>query len=425
MTIPASPFARIAIACLALIGVAALLYAGWANAQVEGDRGIAPLMVSTDINVGGIEVNTTGDSAEEARDKAWKEAQRRAWKKLGGPDLSDGQIQGLVSSIVIQREEAGPRRYVATLGVTFDRQRAAGYLGRSGETQRSAPMLLLPVTISGGSELMYQQVNPWQRAWAEYQPGSSRVDYVRPAGSGGESLLLTYGQTGRRSRNWWATILDQFGAADVLIPIAELHYQYPGGPVEGRFTARHGPDNKYLGSFTMRAKSSRALPAMLEKAVEKFDEMFVEALSDGTIRPDRSLGRSRGTMDSDIARLIERSRAILAQAEAARNRVVQTEEETVADANAAQAAAAQGGEGATLINLFINFPSPDAAAFDAALSAVRGTPGITGASVSSTAIGGTSVMSVSYQGTLDELVGAIAARGFNVQRNGTNLTISR
>ena len=99
--------------------------------------------------------------------------------------------------------------------------------------------------------------------------------------------------------------------------------------------------------------------------------------------------------------------------------------ETVADANAAQAAAAEGGEAASLINLFISFPSPDAAAFDAALSAVRGTPGITGASVSSTAIGGTSVMSVTYQGTLDELVGAIAARGYNVQRNGTNLTISR
>jgi len=32
---------------------------------------------------------------------------------------------------------------------------------------------------------------------------------------------------------------------------------------------------------------------------------------------------------------------------------------------------------------------------------------------------------VSYAGTLDELVGAIASRGYNVQRAGTNLTISR
>jgi hypothetical protein len=417
---------RIALVLLALLGVLAALYAGGAFAQVEGDRGIAPLMASTDINVGGIEVNVTADTAEEARQTAWKEAQRKAWEKLGGPDISDGQLMGLVSAIVIQHEEAGPRRYVATLGVAFDRQKAAGYLGRSGETRRSAPMLLLPVTLSAGSELMYQQVNPWQRAWAEYQPGASRIDYVRPTGAGGESLLLTYGQTGRRSRNWWATILDQFGAADVLVPIAEIDYSFPGGPVTGRFTARHGPDNEYLGSFTLRAKSPRELPAMLERAVAQFDEMFVDALAEGTIKPDPTLSRGSGMMDSQIARLIEQSRAILARAEAARNAATQTqEEEDVADANTAQAGAAAGGEGASVINLFINFPTPDAAAFDAGLAAVRGTPGVRGASVSSTAIGGTSVMSVSYAGTLDELVGAIASRGYNVQRAGTNLTISR
>ena len=78
-----------------------------------------------------------------------------------------------------------------------------------------------------------------------------------------------------------------------------------------------------------------------------------------------------------------------------------------------------------MVNLFINFPTPDAEAFDAGLSTVRGTPGVRGASVASTAIGGTSVLSVSYAGSLDDLVGALAQRGYNVQRAGNNLTISR
>ena len=43
--------------------------------------------------------------------------------------------------------------------------------------------------ISGGTETMFEVCNPWQRAWAEYQFGSSAIDYVRPSGSGGESLL--------------------------------------------------------------------------------------------------------------------------------------------------------------------------------------------------------------------------------------------
>ena len=70
MTLPATPLPRIALVLLALLGVLAALYAGGAFAQVEGDRGIAPLMASTDINVGGIEVNVTADTAEEARQAA-------------------------------------------------------------------------------------------------------------------------------------------------------------------------------------------------------------------------------------------------------------------------------------------------------------------------------------------------------------------
>ena len=51
-------------------------------AQVEGDRGIAPLANSDDIQVGGIEVDVAGKSAEEARNEGWKLAQKKAWEKL-------------------------------------------------------------------------------------------------------------------------------------------------------------------------------------------------------------------------------------------------------------------------------------------------------------------------------------------------------
>ena len=48
-----------------------------------------------------------------------------------------------------------------------------------------------------------------------------------------------------------------------------------------------------------------------------------------------------------------------------------------------------------------------------------------GASIGSAAIGGTSVLSVTYEGTIEELVGALAQRGYNVQRAGNSLNISR
>ncbi len=418
------PLTRRTRIALAASGLALAGTAGWlAHAQVGGERGIAPVAASRDIQVSGIEVDVQADTGLEAREEAWLEAQVKAWEKLEGPDLPESQVAGLVSAIVIERERLGPKRYVATLGVVFDRQRASAYLGDGGNAARSAPMLLLPVTFSAGTQLMYEQRNDWQRAWAEFQSGQSRVNYVRPQGSGGESLLLTFGQTTRRSRVWWSNILDEFGAADVLIPIAKLRYTYPGGPVEGTFTARHGPDSEFLGSFTMRAESPDQLPAMLERAVRRFDAFFQTALEKGTIRPDPTLNVQTGDLNPAIQRLVDLGRSLRVQDE---RREEAAAEPTEASDGAISAAPINRPPPEGSVALYtVQFQSPDAAAFGAILADVRGTPGVRTAGVRSTAIGGTSVMTVSYSGSIGGLAEALRAQGFTVQQGATALLISR
>lgn len=411
---------------LAILGIALLCALAWAVvAQVGGERGIAPVAASRDIEVSGIEVDVTAKTGSEAREKAWAEAAQLAWAKIKGPKLSDSQVSGLVSSIVIERERLGPTRYIATLGVIFDRSRASSYLGADGESVRSAPMLLLPVTVSAGTATIYEQRTPWQRAWAEYQAGSSRIDYVRPTGAGGDSLLLTYGQTGRRSRIWWRGVLDQFGAADVLVPIAKLRYTYPGGPIEGTFTARMGPDNTYLGSFKMKAASPEKLPAMLGQAVRRFDQIFQQALADGKLRPDPTLNLGSPELDPAIQRLIELGRALLAQDRAgseARPADLATSES--GDAITAAPIRTPPPEGSVALYT-VQVATPDAAAFDGAISAIRGASGVRSAGVRSTAIGGTSVVTVSYSGSIAELAEALRARGFTVRQGSTALSVSR
>lgn len=398
--------------------------AGWlVQAQVGGERGIAAVAASRDIQVSDIEVDVRAESGIEAREEAWREAQVRAWEKIGGPDMPESRIAGLVSAIVIERERLGPKRYVATLGVIFDRQRASAYLGEEGQAARSAPMLVLPVTFSGGTQLMFEQRNAWQRAWAEFQAGQSRVNYVRPHGAGGESLLLTYGQTTRRSRVWWSNILDEFGAADILIPIARLRYMYPGGPIEGTFTARHGPDNAFLASFTMRAENPDQLPDMLERAVRRFDATFQAALADGTIRPDPTLDVKPGDLNPAIQRLVELGRRLRAQDEV----VAQVDvEPTEASGGAISAAPINNPPPEGSVALYtVQFQSPDADAFGDILAEVRGTPGVRSTGVRSTAIGGTSVMTVSYSGSITQLAEALRSEGFTVQQGATALLISR
>ncbi|MFW2351533.1 heavy-metal-associated domain-containing protein [Qipengyuania sp.] len=411
---------RPALLVLALAALCALGVAVWA--QVGGERGIAAVASTSDIQVSGVEVDVTAASGSEAREKAWVEAQRKAWETLDGPKLSDSQIEGLVSAIVIEREQLGPKRYIATLGVVFDRQRASRYLGSESEATRSAPMLLLPVTISAGTQMVYEQRNPWQRAWAEYQAGQSRIDYVRPTGSGGDSLLLTYGQTGRRSRTWWRNALDQFGAADVLVPIAHLRYTYPGGPVEGSFTARFGPDNEYLDGFDMTAASPAELPAMLERAVVRFDRIFELALADGKLRPDPTLNIGTPELSPALQRLLELGRAMRARDQAA----VATSQPTDESGDAITAAPIRTPPPEGSVALYtVQVATPDAAAFDSAVSAVRGAPGVRSTGVRSTAIGGTSVMTVSYSGSISQLAEALRARGFKVSQGSNALAISR
>ncbi|MBB4613204.1 heavy-metal-associated domain-containing protein [Novosphingobium taihuense] len=405
----------LALALVLGVGGAALV------AQIEGDRGIPPIASNGDYEVRGITVNVSGDNAEDARNKGWREAQRKAWTKLwesngsGGaaPGLDDSTIESMVSAVVVEREQIGPRRYIATLGVIFDRARTGERLGMTGIKARSAPMLVIPVLYQGGVATVFETRTPWQKAWAEYRTGSSAIDYVRPAGAGSDSLLLTAGQLDRRSRNWWRMILDEFGAADVIMPIARLERQFPGGPVNGTFTARYGPDNRFLGTFTLTAKSEAELPAMLEQAIARLDGIYTQALIAGTLKPDPTLN-----MAAEIdPRLIEQTLATAGPV-AVSTQAAGPDEAPVATPTASASAAAT-------TNVTIQFATADGAAVDAGMAAVRSVAGVKSAVSSSIAIGGTSVMRVTYAGDIDALAAALRAQGWRVTVGAGALSIRK
>mgnify|MGYP001953799097 CR=1 FL=1 len=80
-----SPFAfrRFAILAVVLATLSAHSVVVWA--QVGGERGIAPVASSSDIEVSGIEVDVRAESGIAALEQAWEEAQRKAWARLDGP----------------------------------------------------------------------------------------------------------------------------------------------------------------------------------------------------------------------------------------------------------------------------------------------------------------------------------------------------
>ena len=283
-------------------------------AQIEpGDRGIPPINSSNDLVVGGITVDVSAKTSEEAREKGWREAQRKGWEALfkqvnGGasaPGLSDSALDGIISAVVIEHEQIGPGRYIATLGIQFDRARAGQILGVSGRIFRSPPLLVLPLVYEADVPQAFETRSLWQREWAEFRTADSSIDYVRTSGTGPDILLLNAGQTRRRNRAWWRNILDQYGASDVVMPIVRIERSWPGGPIIGHFAARYGPDNQLIGTFTLTARTPDALRRMMADGVKRIDALFIAALADGRLRTDPSLIIEEPVLPAELPKPVE------------------------------------------------------------------------------------------------------------------------
>lgn len=385
--------------------VAVLGLGGLALAQIEGsDRGVPPVDSAANYEIGNVAVDVSAKTADQARAFGWRLAQRRAWKLLwakvnnqplaAAPDLPDGTLDSIVAGIAIEDEEIGAHRYIAHLGVLFDRSRSAQLLGQAEAGVRSVPMLVIPVMWSGGVPQSFEHRTDWQKAWARFRSGGSPIDYVRPAGTGLDPLLLNVAQTGRPGRGLWRNLLDQYGASDVVVPIVQLVRHYPGGPVLAHFTALHGPDGEEIVRFDLTAADGDQLPRMLDEGVRRIDEAYGQALRDGRLRTDGSL-----TV------------------------------EPVAAPDLPEEAAVESGSAVSLpgaaSTFLVQLDTPDDPALVQAQAALRALPGVRAVATDSVALGGVSVLRVAYDGDPQVFRTALATAGYSVQDTGSGLRLTR
>ena len=381
-----------------LLLLVALGIGGVAYTQLEsGDRGILPLDSSGTLEISGIHVDVGGNDAMSARYSGWRIAQRlgfRAlWAKMHNapisqaPNLPDSTLDDIVSSINVEDEQIGPNRYIANLGILFDRARAAPFLGvEGGEVRRSAPMLLIPITVTGGTETSVELRNMWQRAWAQFRTSQSPIDYVRVSGLGVDPMLVNAAQTERPGRGWWRNVIDLYGAADILVAEVQVHRLYPGGPAQARFIARHGPDNEIVGGFTLTARNGNAVPAMMAEGVRRMDETFSTALAAGRLARDSSLNLPAPPPLPEP---------------------VVTVEQPVNTTNAFQ----------------IQISANDVTIYNFAMAHLRTIGGIDSATPQQINPSGTSYVLVAYHGNIAQLAAALSGRGWLVDYAGSVVKI--
>ena len=390
-------FVSVLLVLLAFAGASGVLYA-----QLEtAERGILPIDSSGTLEVTGIHVDVGGPDAQTARYTGWRIAQRQGFRVLyakmhnvpveQAPNLPDQTLDDIVSSINVENEQIGPNRYIADLGILFDRARAAQFLGvEGGEIQRSAPMLLIPVTLTAGTETSVELRNAWQRAWAQFRTSQSPIDYVRVSGMGVDPMLVNAAQVDRPGRGWWRNLLDLYGAADILVAEVQLQRVYPGGPARARFVGRHGPDNEIVGGFTLTAPNSDAVPGMMAEGVRRMDELFARALAAGMLVRDPSL-------DLPPPPIVE----VPVEAPPPSARPVTT------PANAFQ----------------VQITGSDVTVYNFAMAHLRTLGGVESATPQQINPSGTSYVLVTYRGDIGSLATALNARGWTVDFSGTVVRI--
>ena len=378
---------------IAALGLSAVIYA-----QLESaDRGILPIDSSGTLEITGIHVDVGGADAQSARYAGWRIAQRQGfralWAKMHNasvnqaPNLPDGTLDQIVSSISVGREQIGPNRYIADLGILFDRARAAEFLGvEGGEIQRSAPMLLIPITVTAGTETSVELRNAWQRAWAQFRTSQSPIDYVRVSGMGVDPMLVNAAQTVRPGRAWWRNIIDLYGAADILVAEVQVQRLYPGGPARARFIGRHGPDNQIVGGFTLTAPNSDGIPAMMAEGAQRMDQLFSQALAAGALARDPSLNQPPPPPlpEQPVERPVARP---------------------TNTANAFQ----------------VQVTGKDVNIYNFAMAHLRTVPGIDSATPQLINSSGTSYILVAYHGPISQLAAALSGRGWIVETSGGNV----
>ncbi len=347
----------------------------------------------------GVAVDVVADNATAARAAAYTLAERRAWPQLwsritgnpaaGAPRLADGAIEAMVAGVEIEKEQFSLTRYIGRLAIVFDRERASAFLG--GEGGAAPPMLLLPVLIDGaGVRTVYQAKTPWSAAWLRFRDAASALDYVLPAASAGDNVVLTAFQARRTDRTLWRNILSRFKTADVLTAEARLVRAWPGGPVTATIVARHGPDAIELGRFTLRAANPAGVDAMLDEAVRQVDAIYLRALQNGQLAVEKGL-------------TIELA-PVLGSAPEIGSGVSAVEGSTGTEANLA---------------------TPDARSYAATEAELKAVPGVTGITLSRLALGGVSRIVIRHASDAATFAYALDQKGWRLAPGAGGVVLRR
>lgn len=219
--------------------------------------------------VNGVRVDATADNSAEARQTALAEGHERAlatvfkrltpasyWDQLPAPKTLD--LDSILAGFRISDEKTSPRRYRASLSVSFkpDRIRELVYDREIPLSEVQAqPVLLLPIMEDREGIVLWQE-NWWRSLWQEQDLTNSLVPLILPLGDISDTLEASAGDILGGDRLRIDLLKTRYGTASVYVvhALADVDgqlgvtlYHYQNGDVIIKVLSFLGADKEDLG----------------------------------------------------------------------------------------------------------------------------------------------------------------------------------
>jgi hypothetical protein len=211
-----------------------------------------PALAQADLSLYRVENVTsvmTAPSAATARDEAIVEAQHQALTELvarlgaegAAEGVTDESLGALVQAFEVQKEHASPGRYVGTFTVQFRPSAVRALLDKRGmdyTEAQSSPIVVLPVFISGGREILWEERTPWLEAWEEVSKKTGLVPLAVPSGELSDIALISTrealdGDVGRLQ-----AVIRKYQAGGVVVVVLRAEPDDSGAILGGEIRAK-------------------------------------------------------------------------------------------------------------------------------------------------------------------------------------------
>jgi len=213
----------LALAALAVLG---LSVAGGAGSALAADKDV--------FTVSGIKVDVRDKDAATAKIKAIQQAQVKAFHKLLRRIASEeawGRLKSIgpraigrmMSSLSVQEEHTGPRRYIGKLTIRFmpRKVRAALRKAGAGYVTRQAPRVLVVPVWKGPEGPVLFKDNPWRKAWEKLDAANALVPVLIPVGDLTDSQTISAEDALARDKVKLEALQMRYDTQGVLVAIAE------------------------------------------------------------------------------------------------------------------------------------------------------------------------------------------------------------